>query len=103
MIAGKAVQTFGMELEKHQQLILAAAEILIEIYMAESALLKAEKVAEMTTEEASSRAGSHGKTQPFQRRKYYKATKGKEAIVYVAEGDEQRMMLDGLETLHQVH
>ena len=53
MIAGKAVETFGMELEEHQQLILAAAEVLIEIYMAESALLKAEKVVSLSSEEAS--------------------------------------------------
>ena len=32
MIAGKAVEKFAMELENHQQLILAAAEVLIEIY-----------------------------------------------------------------------
>ena len=44
MIAGKAVQTYGMDLENHQQLVLAAAEIMIEIYMAESAILKAEKL-----------------------------------------------------------
>ncbi|MDH3323142.1 MAG: acyl-CoA dehydrogenase family protein, partial [Flavobacteriaceae bacterium] len=50
MISGKAVETFGMELEKHQQLILAAAEVMIEIYMAESSMLKAEKIAKMTSE-----------------------------------------------------
>ena len=50
MVAGKAVQTYGMELESHQQLILAAAEVMIEVYMAESAILKAEKVANLTSE-----------------------------------------------------
>ena len=95
MISGKAVETFGMELEEHQQLILAAAEVLIEIYMAESALLKAEKVADMTSEEAAKGQIAMAKIN------LYNAVgiineKGKEAIAYFAEGDEQRMMLMGL-------
>src|SRR5690606_39293998 len=43
MVAGSAVQKFGAELEAHQQLLLASADILIEIYMAESAILRTEK------------------------------------------------------------
>jgi len=39
MVAGSAVQKFGPELEEHQQLLIAASDILIEIYMAESAIL----------------------------------------------------------------
>ncbi|UCE93837.1 MAG: acyl-CoA dehydrogenase family protein [Flavobacteriaceae bacterium] len=95
MISGKAVETFGMELEEHQQLILAAAEVLIEIYMAESAVLKAEKVADITSEEAAKGQIAMAKIN------LYNAVgkiseKGKEAIAYFAEGDEQRMMLMGL-------
>jgi alkylation response protein AidB-like acyl-CoA dehydrogenase len=43
MVAGHAVQTFGPELEEHQQLLLAAADIMIAVYMSESALLRAQK------------------------------------------------------------
>ncbi len=43
MVAGAAVQKFGAKLEEHQQLLMAAADILIEIYMAESAMLRTEK------------------------------------------------------------
>ena len=43
MVAGAAVQKFGPDLEEHQQLLIAAADILIEIYMAESAILRTEK------------------------------------------------------------
>lgn len=95
MIAGKAVQTFGMELEEHQQLILAAAEVLIEIYMAESGILKAEKVVSM-------KSADEAKGQIAMARLNLSNAvgvineKGKEAIVYFAEGDEQRMMLMGL-------
>lgn len=95
MIAGKAVETFGMELEKHQQLILAAAEIMIEIYMAESALLKAEKVADMTSEEQAKGQIAMAKLN-LSNAVNIASEKGKEAIVYVAKGDEQRMMLMGL-------
>lgn len=95
MIAGKAVQTFGMELEEHQQLILAAAEVLIEIYMAESAILKAEKVVSMTSVEKSKGQIAMAKLN-LSNAVGIINEKGKEAIVYFAEGDEQRMMLMGL-------
>jgi hypothetical protein len=91
MIAGKAVEKFGMELENHQQLILAAAEVLIEIYMAESALLKAEKVAQLRSEKE-----TEGQIAMAQLNLYNAvnkiAEKGKEAIAYFSEGDEERMM-----------
>jgi alkylation response protein AidB-like acyl-CoA dehydrogenase len=95
MVAGSAVQKFGPELEKHQQLMLAAADILIEVYMAESAILRTEKNAKRFGESAQA-------TQIAMSRLYlYDAvdtiiSKGKEAIVSFAEGDEQRMMLMGL-------
>ncbi len=95
MVAGKAVQTFGPDLEKHQQLLLAASDILIEVYMAESAVLRAEKNAKRFGAESQ-------KTQIDMARLYlYEAVdivikRGKEAIVSFAEGDEQRMMLMGL-------
>ncbi|MEN8185573.1 MAG: acyl-CoA dehydrogenase family protein [Bacteroidota bacterium] len=95
MISGKAVQTFGMELNKHQQLVMAAAEVMIEIYMAEGAILKAEKVAKMTSEKDTEVQVALAKLN------LYNAVnkideKGKEAIAYFAEADEQRMMLMGL-------
>ncbi|GGW21863.1 acyl-CoA dehydrogenase family protein [Arenibacter certesii] len=95
MVAGSAVQKYGPDLENHQQLMLSAADILIEIYMAESTILRTEKNAKRFGEEAQS-------TQIAMSRLYlYTAVdtiiqKGKEAIVSFAEGDEQRMMLMGL-------
>ncbi|AOW21909.1 acyl-CoA dehydrogenase family protein [Urechidicola croceus] len=95
MISGKAVQTYGMDLEKHQQLILSAAEVMIEIYMAESAILKAEKVAKMTSEKE-----AQGQIDMAKLNLFYAIEKitsvGKEGIIYFSEGDEQRMMLMGL-------
>jgi alkylation response protein AidB-like acyl-CoA dehydrogenase len=95
MISGKAVQTYGMDLESHQQLILAAAEVMIEIYMAESAILKAEKVAHLTSEKQAEGQIAMAKLNLFNA--VEKAgSMGKEAISYFSEGDEQRMMLMGL-------
>ena len=95
MISGKAVQTYGADLDNHQQLILAAAEIMIEIYMAESAILKTEKIINLTSEKEAESQIAMAKLN------LYNAVEkinnfGKEAIFYFAEGDEQRMMLMGL-------
>jgi hypothetical protein len=95
MVAGKAVQTYGMELESHQQLILAAAEVMIEVYMAESAILKAEKIAKLTSEKAAECQIAMAKLNLFNAVER-SASMGKEAILYFSEGDEQRMMLMGL-------
>ena len=95
MIAGSAVQKYGPELEKHQQLMMAASDILIEVYLAESTILRTEKNVKRTSEEAQA-------TQIAMSKLYlYDAidiviNKGKEAIVSFTEGDEQRMMLMGL-------
>ncbi len=95
MVAGGAVQNDGPDLEGHQQLLMAAADILIEIYMAESTILRTEKLAKKQGEDAV-------KEQIAMAKLYlYKAVdvitqKGKESIISFAEGDEQRMMLMGL-------
>jgi len=95
MVAGSAVQKYGTELEQHQQLLAAASDMLIEIYMAESGILRAEKIAKAKGEE-------NAKEQIAMAQLYlYQAVdiifnKGKEGIVSFAEGDEQRMMLMGL-------
>ncbi|MFT4831326.1 MAG: alkylation response protein AidB-like acyl-CoA dehydrogenase [Psychroserpens sp.] len=95
MVAGSAVQKYGPELENHQQLMLSASDILIEVYMAESTLLRTEKNAK--------RFGKDAQATQIAMSKLYLYTavdiiiqKGKEAIVSFAEGDEQRMMLMGL-------
>lgn len=95
MVAGSAVQKFGPELDKHQQLLLAAADILIEIYMAESTILRAEKNAKRFGEEAQATQIAMAKLYLFNAVELINS-KGKEGIISFAEGDEQRMMLMGL-------
>jgi len=95
MVAGSAVQKYGPELDQHQQLLMAASDILIEIYMAESTILRTEKLAK-------NKGAENVKEQIAMAQLYlYKAvdivnSKGKEGIASFAEGDEQRMMLMGL-------
>ena len=38
MLAGAGMKKFGMDLEKEQEVLLAISDVLIEIYMAESAI-----------------------------------------------------------------
>ena len=95
MVAGSAVQKFGPQLEEHQQLLMAASDILIEIYMAESTILRTEKNAKRFGEESQEAQIAMAKLY------LYNAVdiiirKGKEGIVSFVEGDEQRMMLMGL-------
>ncbi len=95
MVAGSAVQKYGPELEQHQQMLLAAADILIEIYMAESGILRAEKNAKRFGEEAYKEQIAMAKLYLFHAVDTI-IVKAKESILSFAEGDEQRMLLLGL-------
>jgi len=95
MVAGSAAQKYGEELDQHQQLLLVSADILIETYMAESAILRVEKNAKRYGEETQKVQIAMAKL------RLYKAVdkineKAKEGIISFAEGDEQKMMLMGL-------
>lgn len=95
MVAGSAVQKYGPDLDQHQQLLMAASDMLIEIYMAESGILRTEKLAKSE--------GKENVTQQIAMAQLYLyhavdiiIEKGKEGIASFAENDEQRMMLMGL-------
>ncbi|WP_405605761.1 acyl-CoA dehydrogenase family protein [Polaribacter sp. Asnod1-A03] len=95
MVAGAALQKFGTELEQHQQLLIAASDILIEIYMAESAILRTEKNAKRFGKDAQSVQIAMSKLYLYNAVDIIEK-KGKESIISFAEGDEQRMLLMGL-------
>ena len=95
MVAGGAVQKYGPQLEEHQQLLIAAADILIEIYMAESTILRTEKNVKRTTEKEQSAQIAMAKLYLYHAVDIVEE-KGKESIISFAEGDEQRMLLMGL-------
>jgi len=95
MVAGSAVQKFGPDLEEHQMLLMPAADILIQVYLAESAILRAEKNAKRFGQEAQATQIAMAKLNLY-RAVDIIAQKGKEAIISFTQGDEQRMMLMGL-------
>lgn len=95
MVAGSAVQKFGPELEEHQQLLLAASNILIEVYMAESTILRTEKNVKRTSEKEQEAQIAMAKLYLYNAVELV-IKNGKEGIISFAEGDEQRMMLMGL-------
>jgi alkylation response protein AidB-like acyl-CoA dehydrogenase len=95
MVAGSAIQKYGPDLESHQQLLTAASNILIEIYMAESAILRTEKNAKRNGSE--SQKNQIAMSQLYLYNAVDIITKNaKEGIISFAEGDEQKMMLMGL-------
>tara|TARA_R110002049_G_scaffold82223_1_gene209253 strand:- start:4244 stop:6040 length:1797 start_codon:yes stop_codon:yes gene_type:complete len=95
MVAGAALQKYGQEIEEHQQLLIAASDILIEIYMAESAILRTEKNVKRFGEDSQSVQIAMSKLYLYHAVDIIEE-KGKESIISFAEGDEQRMMLMGL-------
>lgn len=95
MVAGSAVQKYGEAIEEHQQMLLSASNILIEIYMAESAILRTEKNVKRFGEDKQKEQIAMAKLYLYHAVDVVE-TKAKEAIISFAEGDEQRMMLMGL-------
>jgi alkylation response protein AidB-like acyl-CoA dehydrogenase len=95
LVAGAAVQKLMATLSKEQEILMNIADILIGIYTAESALLRAEKLVSVRGEAACA-------TQIDMVRVYFNETGdniakfGKDAITSFAEGDELRMMLLGI-------
>ncbi len=95
MVAGTGIEKYGPQIEKQQQLLLNAADILIQIYMAESAILRTEKNV--------FRFGEAAQKHQIEMSQLYLynavdiiTKSAKNGIVSFLEGDEQRMMLMGL-------
>lgn len=101
MVAGAAVQKFMMKLSEEQEIILDLADMVIETYVAESVLLRVEKlmgiqgeaavalqkdIALVYLHEAVERVG----------------TAGRSAITSFAEGDELRVMLMGIKRFTKI-
>jgi alkylation response protein AidB-like acyl-CoA dehydrogenase len=95
MVAGAAVQKLMMSLSKEQEILMNIADMASYVYVAESAMLRTEKLLSMRGEEAC-------EGQLNMMRIYFVEAvdaiqkAGKEALWAFAEGDEQRMMLVGL-------
>ncbi len=101
MISGAAVQKFMQKLSSEQEILMNLADMLIEVYAAESALLRTEKLIGIKGEEACKQ--QINMTQLYMHRAVEIAqSAGKEGIFAFAEGDEQRMMLLGLKRFTKI-
>ena len=95
MTAGAAVQKLMMQLDKEQEILMNIADMAIETFLAESALLRVLKLAHKNGEETVLNEVDILKT--YLTDAADKINKyGKTAINSFAEGDEQRMMLLGI-------
>ncbi len=101
MTAGAAVQKLMMKLESEQEILMNIADMSIETFLAESALLRVMKLTEANGTEASQNE--------FNMMRVYlndaadKINKaGRDAVNSFAEGDEQRMMLLGIKRFTKV-
>ena len=95
MAAGKAAEKFGPGLDREQEVLLNLADMVTEVYVAESTILRTEKLMGLYSEEGS-------KVYQDMARVYLQeaVTKiknaGDEAVASFAEGDELRVMLMGM-------
>jgi hypothetical protein len=95
MVAGAAVQKLMMQLSKEQEILMNVADMIMDVYMAESLQLRVEKLVSMRGEADCS-------VQLDMMRVYLNDAadrinkNGKDALNSFAEGDELRMMLMGL-------
>lgn len=101
MIAGAAVQKFMMKLSHEQEILMNVADMIIEIYVAESTLLRVEKLIGIKGEVAMVLQRDiaivylHHSVAICQ-------NAGREAIQSFAEGDELRVMLMGLKRFTKI-
>lgn len=94
MVCGKAADSFKEKIEEEQEVMMNLADMMIEIYAAESAILRAEKLMSL--------ADASGKISLAMARVYLydavdKISKAaKDAIAAFTSGDEQKIMLMGM-------
>lgn len=104
MIAGSAVQKLMNTLAKEQEILMNCADIVIDTYLAESVLLRVEKLVSIKGEEAAADQIAMAKSFIYDAADRINKA-GKDALNSFAEGDELRMMLMGLKrfTKHEAY
>ena len=95
MTAGAAAQKYQQKLSQEQEILMNLADMTINIYMAESALLRTEKLAAEKGESSVSLQVDLAKTYLNDAVDRVNIA-GKNAIIAMSDGDELRMMLMGL-------
>ncbi|MEQ8304257.1 MAG: acyl-CoA dehydrogenase family protein [Cyclobacteriaceae bacterium] len=101
MVAGAAVQKYMQKISEEQEVLMSLADMLIEGYLAESAILRVEKLIGIKGE-----AACEIQKEMALIYLHYAiekaASAGRQAIYAFAEGDEQRLMLLGLKRFTKI-
>lgn len=95
MVGGKAAMALQDKIEDEQEIMMNLADVMIEIYAAESALLRTEKLASIKGEEAVTNQLAMSRVYLSEAVDKITAA-AKEAIACFTTGDEQKVMLMGL-------
>ncbi len=95
MIAGAATQKFGAKISEEQEIMMYLADMLIELYVSESALLRVEKLVQLRGEKACQTEKDLALLYLHEALDVFSKA-GRDAINSFATGDEQRAMLMGL-------
>lgn len=101
MVAGAAVQKFMVKLSDEQEILMNLADMLIEGYVAESTLLRVEKLIAMKGE-AECKIQKEMAIIYLHQAIEKAASAGRQAILSFADGDEQRLMLLGLKRFTKI-
>ena len=95
MTAGKAAQHYAMDIEKEQEVLMNIADMVIEVYTAESAILRAEKLSLRNGKNTAEHQINMSKLFLYSSIKNCQKA-GEEVILSFANGDEKRILLMGL-------
>lgn len=101
MVAGAAVQKLMMQLDKEQEILMNIADMAIEVFHAESALMRVMKLASLKGEAAVATQNDIMRTYLYDAADRINKA-GKDALNSFAEGDELRMMHIGLKRFTKV-
>lgn len=101
MVAGTAVQKLMMELSKQQEILMNVADMLNEVYVSESVLLRVEKMVATRGEEACKEYIAIARTYIFDAADRINKS-GKDALMAFVTEDELRMMMMGLKRFTKV-
>lgn len=101
MVAGAAVQKFMMKLSDEQEILMNVADMAIELYAAESAILRTEKLIGIRGEAACALQKDLAMCYLHEAVEKVNSA-GKAAIMGFAEGDELRVMLMGLKRFTKI-
>ena len=95
MTAGKAAETFGPKLNDEQEILMNIADMVIELYVAESTILRTEKLIRQTGEAANELYINMARVYLHYAINKIKMA-GDEAVACFASGDELKVLLMGM-------